>query len=157
MCKSRPPTWLYKQQQIPNKDRPSCCNSLVLYCLYCIDCTLWNCDNKVVTNGNCSYLVTTWETPGNHWCWWPNTRKCSGSNQSVRSSAPVVSRCFPGGYNAKLYISRGRLTWWLLTFLHSVRPHAGQFSYINVYAEFNFLQFTFLQSCFIRITHHASE
>ena len=19
------------------------------------------------------YIVTTWETPGNHWCWWPNT------------------------------------------------------------------------------------
>ena len=25
--------------------------------------------------------------------------------------------CFPGGYNVKLYISRGRLAWWLLTFL----------------------------------------
>ena len=43
-----------------------------------------------------------------------------GNSQSVRSSAPVVSRCFPGGYNVKLYISRGRLAWWLLTFLHSV-------------------------------------
>ena len=32
----------------------------------------------------------------------------------------MVSRCFPGGYNVKLYISRGRLAWWLLTFLHSV-------------------------------------
>ena len=32
---------------------------------------------------------------------------------------PVVSRCFPGGYNVKLYISRGRLAWWLLAFLHS--------------------------------------
>ena len=42
-----------------------------------------------------------------------------GDNQSVKSSAPVVSRCFPGGYNVKLYISRGRLAWWLLTFLHS--------------------------------------
>ena len=39
-----------------------------------------------------------------------------GDNQSVRSSAPVVSRCFPGGYNVKLYISRGRLAWWLLAF-----------------------------------------
>ena len=39
-------------------------------------------------------------------------------NQSVRLSAPVVSRCFPGGYNVKLYISRGRLAWWLLAFLH---------------------------------------
>ena len=37
-------------------------------------------------------------------------------NQSVRSSAPVVSRCFPGGYNVNLYISRGRLAWWLLAF-----------------------------------------
>ena len=26
-----------------------------------------------------------------------------GDNQSVRSSAPVVSRCFPGGYNVKLH------------------------------------------------------
>ena len=43
-----------------------------------------------------------------------------GDNQSVRSSAPVVSRCFPGGYSVKLYISRGRLAWWLLAFLHSV-------------------------------------
>ena len=31
----------------------------------------------------------------------------------------MVSRCFPGGYNVKLYISRGRLAWWLLAFLHS--------------------------------------
>ena len=44
-----------------------------------------------------------------------------GDNQSVGSSAPVVSRCFPGGYNVKLYISRGRLAWWLLAFLHSAR------------------------------------
>ena len=43
-----------------------------------------------------------------------------GDNQSVRSSAPVVSRCFPGGYNVKLYISKGWLAWWLLAFLHSV-------------------------------------
>ena len=28
----------------------------------------------------------------------------------------MVSRCFPGGYNVKLYISRGRLAWWLLFF-----------------------------------------
>ena len=38
-------------------------------------------------------------------------------NQSVGSSSSVVSRCFPGGYNVKLYISRGRLAWWLLAFL----------------------------------------
>ena len=42
-----------------------------------------------------------------------------GDNQSVGSSAPVVSRCFPGGYNVTLYISRGRLAWWLLAFLYS--------------------------------------
>ena len=31
----------------------------------------------------------------------------------------MVSRCFPGGYNVKLYISTGGLAWWLLAFLHS--------------------------------------
>ena len=38
----------------------------------------------------------------------PSTNE--GDNQSVRSSAPVVSRCFPGGYNVKLYISRGMVS-----------------------------------------------
>ena len=54
-----------------------------------------------------------------HFDFCPSASK--GDNQSVRSSAPVVSRCFPGGYNIKLYISRGRLAWWLLAFLHSAR------------------------------------
>ena len=52
-----------------------------------------------------------------HFDYCPSTSE--GDNQSVRSSAPVVSRCFPGGYNVKLYISRGRLAWWLLAFLNS--------------------------------------
>ena len=52
-----------------------------------------------------------------HFDYCPSASK--GDNQSVGSSAPVVSRCFPGGYNVKLYISRGRLAWWLLAFLHS--------------------------------------
>ena len=30
-------------------------------------------------------------------------------------------QCFPGGYNVKLYIYRGRKAWWLLAFLHSER------------------------------------
>ena len=51
-----------------------------------------------------------------------------GDNQSVRSSAPVVSRCFPGGYNVKLYISRGRLALWLLAFLHSVAIPCDEFN-----------------------------
>ena len=50
---------------------------------------------------------------------YPGNVQRSDNNQSVVSSAPVVSRCFPGGYNVKLYISRGRLAWWLLAFLHS--------------------------------------
>ena len=29
----------------------------------------------------------------------------------------MVSRCFPGGYHVKLYISRAKLAWWLLAFL----------------------------------------
>ena len=53
-----------------------------------------------------------------HFDYCPSTNE--GDNQSVKSSAPVVSRCFTGGYNVKLYISRGRLAWWLLAFLHSV-------------------------------------
>ena len=50
-----------------------------------------------------------------------------GDNQRVGSSAPVVSRCFPGGYNVKLYISRGRLAWWLLAFLHSAYPRSWHY------------------------------
>ena len=48
------------------------------------------------------------------------TRHFDYCPSASESSAPVVSRCFPGGYNAKQYISRGRLAWWLLAFLHSV-------------------------------------
>ena len=74
------------------------------------------------TPGNVQfYIVTTWETPGKplvlmtrHFDYCPSASE--GDNQSVRLSAPVVSRCFPGGYNVKLYISRGRLAWWLLAF-----------------------------------------
>ena len=50
-----------------------------------------------------------------HFDYFPSASE--GDNQSVKSSAPVVSRCFPGGYNVKLYISRGRLAWRLLAFL----------------------------------------
>ena len=39
--------------------------------------------------------------------------------ESTSSGRTVVSRCFPGGYNVKLNISRGRLAWWLLAFLQS--------------------------------------
>ena len=53
-----------------------------------------------------------------------------GDNQSVRSSAPVVSRCFPDGYNVKLYISKGRLAWWLLAFLHSGSQTIGYWLYL---------------------------
>ena len=49
-----------------------------------------------------------------HFDYCPSASECD--NQSVGSSAPVVSRCFPGGYNVNLYISRSRLAWWLLAF-----------------------------------------
>ena len=55
-----------------------------------------------------------------------------GDNQSVRSSAPVVSRCFPGGYNVKLYISRARLAWWLLAFLHSEMKYIVELQMVTV-------------------------
>ena len=69
-----------------------------------------------------------------------------GDNQSVRSSAPVVSRCFPGGYNVKLYISRGRLAWWLLAFLHNAIEcnHLLQSCKVDLSAAYlPMLQFTY--------------
>ena len=75
----------------------------------------WKC-----TVLHCNHLGNTWKPlvlMTRHFDYCPSASK--GDKQSVRSSAPVVSRCFPGGYNVKLYISRGRLAWWLLAFLHS--------------------------------------
>ena len=73
----------------------------------------WKC-----TVLHCNHLGNTWKSlvlMTRHFDYCPSASE--GDNQSVRSSAPVVSRCFPGGYNVKLYISRGRLAWWLLAFL----------------------------------------
>ena len=73
----------------------------------------WKC-----TVLHCNHLGNTWKPlvlMTWHFDYCPSASE--GDNQSVRSSAPVVSRCFPGGYNVKLYISRGRLAWWLLAFL----------------------------------------
>ena len=75
----------------------------------------WKC-----TVLHCNHLGNTWRPlvlMTRHFDYCPSASE--GDNQSVRSSAPVVSRYFPGGYNVKLYISRGRLAWWLLAFLHS--------------------------------------
>ena len=77
----------------------------------------WKC-----TVLHCNHLGNTWKPLVlmiRHFDYCPSASE--DDNQSVRSSAPVVSRCFPGGYNVTLYISRGRLAWWLLAFLHSVR------------------------------------
>ena len=82
----------------------------------------WKC-----TVLHCNHLGNTWKplvlmTRHFDYC----LSASEGDNQSVGSSAPVVSRCFPGGYNVKLYISRGRLARWLLAFLHSatcLNPH----------------------------------
>ena len=76
----------------------------------------WKC-----TVLHCKHLRNTWKPlvlMTRHFDYCPSASE--GDNQSVRSSTPVVSRCFPGGYNVKLYISRGRLAWWLLAFLHSI-------------------------------------
>ena len=57
----------------------------------------------------------------------------------------MVSRCFPGGYNVKLYISRGRLAWWLLDFLCCGRQclvlqiygvdSGGRYGYARVFVD----------------------
>ena len=73
----------------------------------------WKC-----TVLHCNHLGNTWKPlllMTRHFDYCPSASEID--NQSVGSSAPVVSRCFPGGYNVKLYISRGRLAWWLLAFL----------------------------------------
>ena len=73
----------------------------------------WKC-----TVLHCNHLGNTWKPlvlMTRHFDYCLSTSE--GDNQSVRSSAPVVSWCFPGGYNVTLYISRGRLAWWLLAFL----------------------------------------
>ena len=75
----------------------------------------WKC-----TVLHCNHQGNTWKPlvlMTRHFDYCPSASE--SDNQSVGSSAPVVSRCFPGGYNVKLYISRGRLAWWLLAFLHS--------------------------------------
>ena len=79
----------------------------------------WKC-----TVLHCNHLGNTWKPlvlMTRHFDYCPSASE--GDNQSVRSSAPVLSRCFPGGYNVKLYISRGRLAWWLLAFLCCVFFH----------------------------------
>ena len=98
------------------------CCSIGLYCSHSTKKPVttmltypWKC-----TVLHCNHLGNTWKplvlmTRHFDYC----LSASEGDNQSVRSSAPVVSRCFPGGYNLKLYISRGRLAWWLLAFLHS--------------------------------------
>ena len=87
----------------------------------------WKC-----TVLHCNHLGNTWKplvlmTRHFDYC------QSEGDNQSVGSSAPVVSRCFPGGYNAKLYISRGRLAWWLLAFLYSETFYYCVYVYMYVY------------------------
>ena len=96
------------------------CNNLNSHCAKKPVTTMltypWKC-----TVLHCNHLGNTWKPlvlMTRHFDYCPSASE--GDDQSVWSSAPVVSRCFPGGYNVKLYISRGRLAWWLLAFLHSV-------------------------------------
>ena len=78
----------------------------------------WKC-----TVLHCNHLGNTWKPlvlMTQHFDYCPSASE--GDNQNVRPSAPVVSRCFPGGYNVKLYISRGMVSmvvtgffaqWWM--------------------------------------------
>ena len=96
----------------------------------------WKC-----TVLHCNHLGNTWKPLvliTGHFDYCPSVNE--GDNQSVRSSAPVVSRCFPGGYNVKLYISRGRLAWWLLAFLHSALINQGPCNTIYSFMSFPLYQ-----------------
>ena len=110
-------------------NRLNVCFSVVTTLGFCIsESSIDHCAKKPVTTmltyqWKCTvlhynHLRNTWKPlvlMTRHFDYCPSASE--GDNQSVRSSAPVVSRCFPGGYNVKLYISRGRLAWWLLAFL----------------------------------------
>ena len=107
----------------------------------------WKC-----TVLHCNHLGNTWKPlvlMTRHFDYCPSASE--GDNQSVRSSAPVVSRCFPGGYNVKLYISRGRLAWWLLAFctVH-VTDHTVQRVELTQYNQYfaSHTCYTFLINCF---------
>ena len=63
------------------------------------------------------------------------TRHFDYCPSASESSAPVVSRSFPDGYNVKLYISRGRLAWWLLAFLCCVQTWYAVMLYFVFYSE----------------------
>ena len=101
----------------------------------------WKC-----TVLHCNHLGNTWKPlvlMTRHFDYCPSASE-HGDNQNVGSSVPVVSRCFPGGYNVKLYISRGRLAWWLLAFLRSdcvseMLPSARKFTVtISTFNELSF-------------------
>ena len=106
----------------------------------------WKC-----TVLHCNHLGNTWKPlvlMTRHFGYCPSASE--GDNQSVRSSAPVVSRCFPGGYNVKLYISRGRLAWWLLVFCavvdslvikqHILKPN-GKYSAVELCSNITGVKF----------------
>ena len=123
---------------------------------------------------HCNHLGNTWKPlvlMTRHFDYCPSASE--GDNQSVRSSAPVVSRCFPGGYNVKLYISRGRLAWWLLAFFAQctwkgefcehftcISPITCCFFSSSAYSETNYTaHFKTLTTCrnhlmTVRLLHH---
>ena len=104
----------------------------------------WKC-----TVLHCNHLGNTWKPlvlMTRHFDYCPSASE--GDNQSVRSSAPVVSRCFPGGYNVNLYISRGRLAWWLLAFLHSVSHFLSHFNETTKIVYGSILVIRSCQSCY---------
>ena len=70
----------------------------------------------------CTVLhVTTWETPGNHWCWWSNTliMTLASTRAIIKVSGHPVKgfQVFPRWLQCKTVHFRGRLVWWLLAFL----------------------------------------
>ena len=107
----------------------------------------WKC-----TVLHCNHLGNTWKplVPMTyHFDYHPRSR--SGNNQSGGSSAQVVSRCFPGGYNVKLYISRGRLAWRLLAFLCCVYCIVAIISWPKSMGELH--EIFMLISTWLRIRH----
>ena len=84
--------------------------------------------------------------PGNHWAsyflkclvYWPFTRLCSGDNQSVWSSAPVVSRWLWPGNRTCLEVASMVVIWWILAFCAAYMKQAPSF-----FASLSLLMFCF--------------
>ena len=76
--------------------------------------TMLTTSKNVLFTGHNHLLTTSADDPS-------LSRWCSFDNQSVRSSAPVVSRWLWPGNRTFLEVASVVVTWWIMAFLHTER------------------------------------